>query len=170
MVQIITWVAIGLIALVLLSYLLPKFVYVSRSMQINANPDAVFQQVNDLANWENWSPWFQRDPDMKITYGENTKGIGAHYSWDGKKSGKGAMKIVDSVENQSVNTEIDFGPRGTAEGSWTFEAAENGTKATWGLKADMGNNPVGRIMGLFMDKMVGKDFEQGLNNLKSHLE
>ena len=38
------------------------------------------------------------------------------------------------------------------------------------MDTDMGKNPIGKFFGLMMDKMVGPDFERGLNNLKSLCE
>src|SRR5262249_59033946 len=50
------------------------------------------------------------------------------------------------------------------------QAEAGGTQVVWGLDCDMGAGPVGRWFGLMMDKMVGKDFEEGLTNLKSVAE
>ena len=44
------------------------------------------------------------------------------------------------------------------------------TRVTWTMNGDMGGNPVYRWMGLFMDKMVGPDFDAGLANLKALAE
>jgi carbon monoxide dehydrogenase subunit G len=51
-----------------------------------------------------------------------------------------------------------------------LEAEGEGTRVTWTVEMDMGNNPVGRWMGLMMDGMVGKDFDAGLANLKAKAE
>ena len=45
-----------------------------------------------------------------------------------------------------------------------------GTQVTWTMNGDMGANPLYRWMGLFMDKMVGPDFDAGLANLKALAE
>lgn len=44
------------------------------------------------------------------------------------------------------------------------------TEVKWTSDGDLGNNPMYRYFGLFMDKMIGKDFEGGLINLKSLAE
>src|SRR5690606_16939708 len=41
---------------------------------------------------------------------------------------------------------------------------------TWSMQADMGNNPIGRWMGLMMDSIVGADYETGLASLKKLVE
>ena len=41
---------------------------------------------------------------------------------------------------------------------------------TWVMNGNAGMNPVFRWFGLFMDKMVGPDFDAGLKNLKKLAE
>lgn len=51
------------------------------------------------------------------------------------------------------------------------KAAEStGTRVTWTMNGDMGANLLYRWMTLFVDRMVGKDFEAGLANLKARAE
>ena len=45
-----------------------------------------------------------------------------------------------------------------------------GTKLTWALDSDHGYNLMARWIGLVMEKMVGKDYEQGLARLKQVME
>jgi len=46
----------------------------------------------------------------------------------------------------------------------------NGTRVTWALDADMGANPFMHLMGKMMSGMAGKEFEKGLESLKSKVE
>jgi hypothetical protein len=34
------------------------------------------------------------------------------------------------------------------------------------MESDMGNNPIGRYFGLFMDNILGSDFEKGMENIR----
>ena len=61
--------------------------------------------------------------------------------------------------------QIDLGAKGKPTQTFSFHKVPAGTRVVWGLDADFGNNPIGRIIGLFMDKMMGETFERGLNNL-----
>ncbi|MGO4774642.1 SRPBCC family protein [Lysobacter sp. 2RAB21] len=45
-----------------------------------------------------------------------------------------------------------------------------GTRVTWTLESEHGNNLVSRWFGLLLDSMVGKDYEKGLAKLKQVLE
>ena len=62
----------------------------------------------------------------------------------------------------------DFGT--TSMGTLDLAPAGAGTQVTWTMNGDMGSNPLYRWMALFMDKMVGPDFEAGLANLKALAE
>ena len=154
------------------AYLLPRNVQVARSIDINAPADQVFQQVNSLKATQNWSPWLSLDPDVALTFNDVETGVGSAMSWtsENPKVGSGAQEITASVENQSVTTALDFGDMGTANAEFLLKEADGITNITWTLDADMGNNPIGRWMGLKMDDWVGADYEKGLGNLKALVE
>jgi hypothetical protein len=40
---------------------------ITRSATIAAAPAVVFEQVNDMHKWQDWSPWAKIDPNVKIT-------------------------------------------------------------------------------------------------------
>ena len=162
-------VMLGIIVLfVVVAYLLPRHIQVARSTVINAPPEVVFNQVNVLQNWENWSPWHDIDPEMQIIYEGPEMGKGASYSWfsEDPGAGKGKLTITESVPNSKITTEIDFMERGTATTEYSFAEIKEGTLMTWSMETDMGNNPVARYFGLFMDKLLGRDFEKGMENIK----
>ena len=49
------WLGLFLLALILISFLLPSEIKVKRSIEVSAPIDRVFEQVNDLRNWEKWA-------------------------------------------------------------------------------------------------------------------
>jgi hypothetical protein len=57
-----------------------------------------------------------------------------------------------------------------AEAWWLLSPEGDGTRVTWGLDSDMGNNPIGRWMGLMLDGFVGADYERGLEQLRQTVE
>ena len=166
----------GIVVLVLAlaagAYLLPRVVHIERSVAINAPPEAVFGYVNSLKATQEWSPWLERDPDVVVRYDGPESGVGAKMTWtsDAPDVGNGAQEIVASVENKHVETALDFGDMGTAKADFVLEGQEDETLVTWSLDADMGNNPIGRYMGLMMDTWVGSDYEAGLGKLKTLVE
>ena len=75
---------IVLVAVFLVMVMLqPSQYHIERTATINAPAPAVFAQVNDFHKWNAWSPWADRDPNMKQTYEGQASGVGAMYSWAG---------------------------------------------------------------------------------------
>lgn len=166
-------IIIGVLVVTLLgSMLLPSKVHVERSIVINAPAAKIFNEINSLQKWSVWDTWHKKDPNIVNEYSGPESGVGNKNTWKSshKEVGDGAQTIMESVPNEKVITELDFGDQGKGEGSFLLSADGQGTKVLWGMDADMGMNPIGKIFGLFMDGMVGKEFEEGLNNLKSHVE
>jgi len=89
------------IALIAISYILPRMVSVERSIVINAAPDKIFPLVNSQRNGEQWSPWLSRDPNVKVIYSGPDAGVGSKMEWisDNPNVGNGTAEIVESVEN-----------------------------------------------------------------------
>ncbi|MEK6210123.1 MAG: SRPBCC family protein [Pseudomonadota bacterium] len=129
--------------------------------------------MNDLHNWEAWSPWAKRDPQMKQNYEGAPAGTGAIYAWTGNKQvGEGRMTITESRPSDLIRIKLElfkpFAATNTAE--FTFKPEGNQTAVTWSMTGQ--NNFIAKAVHLFMDmdKMVGKDFEAGLANLKTVTE
>lgn len=156
-----------LVLLILSAYLLPRMVRVERSRTINQPVGILFESVNNLKNWEGWSPWHQIDTAMEITY-HGMEGQGASYTWksENKKAGSGTLTITESRANEYIATSMDFGKQGAASAWYRFVPSDSGTVVTWGFESDMGNSPIGRYVGLMMDKWIGADYEKGLDNLE----
>lgn len=169
-------ILIGLVFLVVaaaaIGMVLPRQVTVERDIVINAPPEEVFSHVSSLQAFSNWSPWGDIDPDMQITYSGPDAGVGNVMEWtsDHPDVGNGRQEIVGIVENESVQTTIEFGGMGTAEAWWHLSPEGDGTRLVWGLNADMGSGPVGRWIGLMMDGWVGADYERGLAQLQATVE
>jgi effector-binding domain-containing protein len=157
-----------IVLLVIVAYVLPRHVKIERTASIKAVPEIVFGQVNILKNWEQWSPWHKLDPKMKLEYNNISSGKGASYSWQSKEKnvGNGKLTITKIVPFDTIIVEMNFMEQGVSLGGYNFKKVDNMTQVTWWMDADMGNNPIARWMGLFMNQLVGKDFEKGLNSLK----
>ncbi len=164
---------IALVALVvIISLFLPSEVTVTRTGEINAPAEVVFGQVNDFHNWVNWDPWQGKDPDMKASYEGPESGAGSKRCWesDNEEVGTGCLTIMESVPNTSIKTKLEFEGMSPGTGNWSFIENEGVTTVSWGMKMDMGLNPMGKFIGLTMDGMLGPDFEKGLANLKELCE
>lgn len=159
--------AILVVIVVVISLFLPRKIHVERAKLIEAPVHVVFNQVNNLQKWEKWSPWHKIDTAMEVTYFGKKSGEGSGYEWksEHKQVGSGKLTITASELFDSIATEMDFMEQGTASGYYLFEETDSGTNVLWAFDTDMGGNPLAKLMGLMMDKMIGADFEKGLNNL-----
>jgi hypothetical protein len=141
-----------------------------RSATIAAPATAVFAQVNDFHNWQEWSPWAKIDPAAKNTYSGAARGTGAVFSWDGNsKVGEGTMTITESRPNDLIRIKLEFRRpfKGVNDVEFTFKPDGNKTLVTWSMAGR--KNFITKGIGLLMsmDKMIGGQFEQGLANLDS---
>ena len=146
---------------------------VTRSTTISAEPQQVYDKIVDLHKWESWSPWEGVDPDMTKRYAGPDSGVGASYSWSGnRKVGEGKMTITDIAEPSRVAIDLHFLKPFKAQNETVFDLAPagEGTQVTWTMTGT--HTILSRIMGIFMsmDKMIGKDFEKGLAQLKADAE
>ena len=150
----------------------PSHIHVERSTVINQKQGVVFNYVNNLENWNSWSPWYQLDTTAKYTFDVMHSGKGATLKWESqnKNVGRGIMTITDSKTDSAIYQDLNFMDQGTAKSTFRLSTEDNSTKFTWSFDVEAGANPLFRIMGSFMDGMVGKDFEKGLTSLKNNVE
>ena len=152
--------------LVLAAFAFPRHYRIQREVRIEAKPEAVYPLVADLRAWKAWSAWHERDPAMKLSYSENTTGIGAWSAWESAKEGNGRMTITE-VAATRVGYSLEFPDFGTRSlGTVEFAPEGAGTRVTWRDEGDLGMNPLNRWFGLFVDRLIGPDFERGLANLE----
>lgn len=170
--KILIGLAVLIVALLLIGFLLPGKMEITRSTTVNASVENVFDEFNDLKKWQEWQYWntLEKPGDMTLTFGDKTEGTGAWYAWDGKKTGKGKITITESVPDKSVASDIEFTGSGVAKGLYTVEPEGDGTKATMNFVFDNGMNPIGRWMSLLMKGELEKAFEYGLSKVKERAE
>ncbi len=147
----------------------PDIFTVQRSINIKAKPEKIAASITDFHKWTSWSPYEKYDPAMKKTFSGPQKGKGAAYEWNGNsKVGSGRMEIMETSPSR-VSIKLDFFKpmEGHNVADFIFEPDGGSTKVTWDMHGP--NRFIGKIFHVFinMDKMVGKDFETGLQNLKS---
>ena len=105
---------IGVLALVITAALAfiatcPAKYRIERSAQIDARPDVVFSIINDLRRWDEWSPYDNRDPNMKKTFEGASLGPGASYCWNGNNQvGEGRLTTVEGKPGELVSMKLEF--------------------------------------------------------------
>ena len=171
------FIALGIITVLILGVLVvaamkPDEFRVQRSARINAGAERIAPHINDFSQWVKWSPYDSLDPNMKKTLTGSAAGRGAIYEWEGNaKAGKGRMEILDSSADHigiQLTFEKPFRAHNLAE--FALSPVGSGTEVTWSMH---GPRPfASKLMSIFinMDNLVGRDFERGLQNLKSVAE
>lgn len=151
----------------------PSVMRYARSTTIKAPPERIFALINDYRHWAAWSPYEKKDPAMKRSFSGAATGKGAVYAWEGDKNvGIGRMEIADTAPPGRITIKLDFVKPFEAHNivDFTMEPLGDATTVTWAMH---GPCPYfAKVMGVFidMDRMVGKDFEIGLANLKAVAE
>ena len=163
----------AVLALVLVAARKPDTFRIERRVKLAAAPDAIFPYLDSLESWQLWSPWARKDPAMRTTYGPSRAGLGASMGWDGNNQvGKGNMGIIESRPHEAVAYRLEFEKpfRATNRASFTLSPVEGGTELVWAMEGPA--SLMSKIMDLLMnmDRMVGRDFEAGLANLKALVE
>ncbi len=176
----------------------PDTFRIERSTRIKAPPDKVFALINDMRSFNTWNPFEKKDPALKGSYSGAASGKGAAYAWQSDKVGVGRMEIIDTAAPSqgnvalplsgipsgdgrrmssawgpsNVTMKLDFVKPLEAHNVAEFTLVPEGetTQVTWAMH---GPSPyLAKLMQVFfsMDKLVGKDFEDGLANLKTLAE
>lgn len=169
------YILAGVFVLILiLAFLAPKTYNVSRSIEIRQPKARVFEYLRFLKNQEAWSPWEKKDPNMVKQFRGTDGEVGAISSWQGNREvGEGEQELTNIIPGERVESELRFfKPWKSTSSAYLVveETSDNGSRVIWGFSGR--NKFPMSIMMLFMnmDKMVGRDFEEGLAALKAKLE
>ena len=170
---IVVLVVVPLAAILIFAATKPDTFRVQRATSIKAPPERIFPLIADFHGWGAWSPYEKLDPAMRRTFSGAANGKGAVYEWDSDgKAGKGRMEITDAPAPSKVTIKLDFFKPFEAHNiaEFTLEPRGDSTDITWAMYGP--NLYIAKVMSIFfnMDRMMGKDFETGLANLKARAE
>lgn len=142
---------------------------VVRRTVIEADVATLHHLINDFHEWAAWSPWEDVDPSMDRTYSGSGSGVGARYNWSGnRKAGSGSMEIIES-EPARIAIALEFLKPIKASNVLVFglTPVDHGTEVSWTMTGKQ--TGLAALFGkvISMDKLVGKDFEKGLDRLRA---
>lgn len=172
----ILFIILFLIAVILVTALFVNKEYnVERSVVINKPKSEVFEYIKYLKNQNSYSKWSLMDPSMKKKYKGTDGNVGFISAWESNDEnlGSGEQEIKKLTDGERIDYELRFLKPFKATNQ-TYMTVNNinshQTLVKWGFKGYM-NYPMNVIM-LFVnfEKMIGDDFQTGLNNLKGILE
>lgn len=145
--------------------IMPTKITVQRSLLIDANSSILFEQVNNLKNWQQWMYWLSADANINIQYSNITSGPNAEFEWWKNNDISGKVKIRESLTNKSVTTEIYNGNSAFSSEKWFFEESQEGTIVT--LKRTFEISFPFNVFGPWQDEVIGPRFETALQGLKT---
>jgi len=176
-------IIIALVAIVVLliaaiavaSFVAPTDCKVEREITINKPKAEIYNYVKLLKNQNDWGPWFKKEPTMKQEFRgtDGTVGFVSHWSGQSADVGEGEQEIKKLVENERMDTELRFIKpfESKADAFLTLESVnETQTKVKWGFATTFPRPMNVMLLVLDMDALIGKDFGDGLANLKGILE
>ena len=161
--------AIVIAIVLILAATKPTRFSVQRATTVRAPPERIFPLISDFHRWGSWSPYENKDPAMKRSFSGAADGKGAVYGWEGNKNvGSGRMEILDTLVPSKIVIKLDFFTpfEGHNTAEFTMLPQGDATNLTWLMH---GPAPfMSKVMQVFinLDRMIGKDFEIGLANLK----
>ena len=151
----------------------PNDFRVQRSASIKAPAEKIFPHINDLHAFNTWNPFNKKDPNVKGSYSGAVSGPGAAYAFEGNSEvGRGRIEITDSRPASEVRMNLHM--LAPMEGrnivEFTLRPKEDSTSVTWAIQGPMPY--ISKVLSLFcdMDAMIGKEFENGLAELKTIVE
>ena len=172
--MIILYIIIACILVILLTAaIMPKTFSVSADTIIDKSCTDVFSYVKQLKNQEKYSVWIMADPNVKLDYKGTDGTVGFISSWssENKNVGIGAQEIISIKEGERYDVELRFEkPFKATNQAYTTTIAHDGnrTKVTTVFS---GSNPFPmNLMSFIIRKMLIKDMNQNMANLKSILE
>lgn len=162
-------------ALLLLAYAAtrPDTFRVERSVLVQAPPGKLVPLIADLRQFNLWNPFNKKDPAVKGAYQGPASGPGAAYTFEGNSDVGSGRVSVTAVSPTAVGMRLEMTEPMSADNAIAFTLApeaSGATRVTWALQ---GPSPfIGKLMGVVfdMDKMIGNDFEAGLDSLKALAE
>ncbi|MEM7182754.1 MAG: SRPBCC family protein [Spirochaetota bacterium] len=166
----------GILVILLLIPLFLRSEYtVEREVIIGKPKEEVFTYIKSLKNQDNYSVWAKKDPNMKKEFQGTDGTVGFISSWNSKKEdvGVGEQEIKKIVEGERLELELRFKEpyEDTSQAYMSTETVgEAATKVKWGFVGKMPYPMNAMLLFMNLEEMIGKDFSQGLENLKQILE
>ena len=164
-----------IVVLLILALIAPKAYTIQRSIIINKPRQQVFEYVKYLRNQNNYSKWVMTDPNKRMTYRGTDGTVGYASAWDSdvKQAGKGEQTIENIVEGERIDIRVVFIKpfAGVADTYIATQAVtDDTTSVKWSFDSKMPYPMNLMLLFMSMDKMLGADMEESLDNLKRVLE
>ena len=173
MIRIAFVILLGLvIGLVIVGLFLPREIVIERDRVIDHPREIIFEVLQDFRHFPQWSPWFDHGPSTEFRFERPGSGIGSSMVWHEPRSDRGGrLWIVGLSRLETIEMQLELGE---VDSEMTFRvdrAAEPGYRVSWTLRMEVGAlDLVGRYTGLLLQRLVGRDYAEGLDRLGRYLD
>lgn len=144
-----------------------------RSQVIQAPADQIFPYISQLRKGGEWSPYEKRDPKMIKEFSGEDGQVGSKMTFNGNREvGAGTLEVIRLVPGELVDLRLLMTKPMKADHivEYRLTPEGTGTRFTWAMHGDGGF--FGKLMSVVIDcdKMIGGEFELGIENLKKVVE
>jgi hypothetical protein len=154
----------GLLALFMtVGFLLPGTWSAEATLEVPAEPEAVFPFLDDLGRWDEWTQW----AEIASTISDPPSGSGATRNWEDAQYGSGSVTIVESRPSELVRYQVSVGESAGVTGTLRLSASPNGSVVTWIEEGDFGRNPLMGYVARSMTESQGQQLTESLERLKN---
>ncbi|MTB53710.1 SRPBCC family protein [Lewinella sp. W8] len=142
-------------------------IHISRSIDVDATPEKVYEIVSNFHHWRPWSPWLIAEPEAKVSVAED----GKYYEWEGQRTGVGNMTVTDSTAPSRVDYDLEFLKPWKSSAKVSFDCrakSGGGTTVSWNMDTSL---PFYLFwMKNSMIAYLNSDYDRGLAMLKEYVE
>lgn len=155
----------------LIGSLLPRGFNTSSSVTIHAEPSQIFTYLNDLEQWQSWSPWNAHAiKGLSVEVGQASTGIGATQTWkEPRGEGKLWLTVVDQPNRIEFSSRFANFPE--MQSSIALTAADaHSTQVTWTSRGALPGGPFYGWFGMAFSTALQAEYVKSLERLKSNVE
>lgn len=169
-------VAVLVCIVAVIGSLLPRSYDFESVVVIDAPPASVFQKVNTMKSWQEWSQWSpQQVEDLRVEYSGTPAGVGAAQAWTDQR-GDGKLWVIESIPNQKVAYQLEFA--GFPEMASSIELIPVGdesgegkkTKVVWSSSGTLPGGPFYGFFSPFFANGMKHQYDASLGRLKGLVE
>ncbi len=159
------------VTLIVVGFFLPRETVIERERVIDQPEAVTFDALADLRRFQHWSPWFDHmtEPDIRF---EGLPGeVGSTLVWSDQRSGAdGRMWIVGLSRPDRIDLDLELGENEAEVYFLVADEAGSRSRVRWGMQVEFGAlDLVGRYAGLLLPRLVGRDYDEGLERLELYL-
>lgn len=165
-------VLVGMFAVItIIGLLIPSSAKVSRGIIVNADSSNVYKELSDVKNWNQWLPWITADSGAVVQTSAVTNAPGAYFKWKGVKLNSAGTLTIQSIKPNEILLLHEIKDMNTSEGGLRIRSISNNTtEVLWYMEYKLKWYPWERFFGIFIDKIIGSAFEQGLEQFRTYTE